>query len=84
MVKVLGLMFDIVGSTRGAKMHDLIEIDDCCPYCSESQCFFIDSGDVGQQIIEDCRVCCQPITISVRDDQGTGVVLDLRRSDDVY
>ena len=46
--------------------------------------FFIDSGDVGQQIIEDCRVCCQPITISVRDDQGTGVVLDLRRSDDVY
>ena len=36
-----------------------------CPYCGESIEVLIDQQEVGQQYIEDCQVCCQPITFSI-------------------
>jgi hypothetical protein len=34
-----------------------------CPYCGESIEIFIDTSIPEQQYIEDCQVCCRPITI---------------------
>ena len=36
-----------------------------CPYCGESIEVLIDHEDAGQQYIEDCEVCCKPITFSI-------------------
>ena len=39
-----------------------------CPYCGELIEVLIDGEEVGQQYIEDCQVCCRPITFSVLGD----------------
>jgi len=36
-----------------------------CPYCGESFEVLIDPQEIGQQYIEDCQVCCKPITFSI-------------------
>lgn len=36
-----------------------------CPYCGEPIEVLIDPEEAGQQYIEDCQVCCKPITFSV-------------------
>ncbi len=44
-----------------------------CPYCGESIEVLIDPQDAGQQYIEDCQVCCRPITFNITAD-ATGEV----------
>ncbi|TXS92677.1 CPXCG motif-containing cysteine-rich protein [Parahaliea aestuarii] len=41
-----------------------------CPYCGESIEVLIDPEEVGQQYIEDCQVCCRPITFSIYADMS--------------
>lgn len=36
-----------------------------CPYCGESISVLIDSSVPQQEYIEDCQVCCCPITFKV-------------------
>ena len=36
-----------------------------CPYCGESIEVLIDFQDIDQQYIEDCQVCCRPITFVI-------------------
>lgn len=35
-----------------------------CPYCGEPIRLLVDPGNFGQEYVEDCSVCCRPITIS--------------------
>jgi hypothetical protein len=43
----------------------MLEYKVSCPYCGEQLSILID-GSVGQQeYIEDCQVCCRPMTIRV-------------------
>ena len=38
-----------------------------CPYCNEPVEISLDAGSGGtQEYVEDCQVCCQPWTVSVR------------------
>jgi hypothetical protein len=39
-----------------------------CPYCGESIEILIDASVRSQQYIEDCQVCCRPITLRVEID----------------
>jgi len=39
-----------------------------CPYCGEPIRLLVDPDNVGQEYIEDCSVCCRPITIAARAD----------------
>jgi hypothetical protein len=42
-----------------------------CPYCGESIEILVDDSAGTQSYIEDCQVCCRPITIAVTvDDDG--------------
>ena len=43
-----------------------------CPYCSERLVIFIDRSVRTQTYIEDCQVCCRPITLTVTVDAGEG------------
>ncbi|GAB5451490.1 MAG: CPXCG motif-containing cysteine-rich protein [Halioglobus sp.] len=46
-------------------MTSLVEQKVSCPYCGESIEILIDQEEVGEQYIEDCQVCCRPITLQV-------------------
>lgn len=35
-----------------------------CPHCGETITLFLDLSVEGQSYIEDCSVCCQPMTVS--------------------
>lgn len=39
-----------------------------CPYCGESIEISVDASLPSQQYIEDCQVCCRPITLRVEVD----------------
>jgi len=42
-------------------MLDLHDID--CPYCGEAISLALDTSAGSQRYIEDCHVCCRPITV---------------------
>ena len=46
-------------------MDSLTQQDVICPYCGESIEVLIDQEEAGQWYIEDCQVCCKPITFNV-------------------
>ena len=42
-----------------------------CPYCGETIQVLLDEDSAGDSYIEDCQVCCRPITMTVMaDDEG--------------
>lgn len=41
-----------------------------CPYCWETLEISVDPSVREQSYVEDCQVCCQPIVISIRFDEG--------------
>ncbi|MCW8825511.1 MAG: CPXCG motif-containing cysteine-rich protein [Gammaproteobacteria bacterium] len=49
-------------------MNQLIERDIECPYCGETITVLLDCSVDNQQYIEDCQVCCRPITLNVSID----------------
>ena len=44
-------------------MLALSEHEVTCPYCGESIAVLIDVEELDQAYIEDCQVCCRPITL---------------------
>ena len=52
-------------------MHQLEEKRISCPYCGEVIEVLIDPEDTGQEYIEDCQVCCRPISFNISM-QGNG------------
>jgi hypothetical protein len=42
-------------------MLDLQDVE--CPYCGEVISLALDTSAGAQQYIEDCHVCCRPITV---------------------
>tara|TARA_R110000782_G_scaffold207855_6_gene296337 strand:+ start:2398 stop:2589 length:192 start_codon:yes stop_codon:yes gene_type:complete len=46
-----------------------------CPYCGEKIEIVIDCSVSEQHYIEDCEVCCRPITLSVSVDENEEVVV---------
>jgi hypothetical protein len=45
-------------------MNDVEEVALTCPACNAPISVLIDSSAGGQNYIEDCEVCCRPLTIS--------------------
>ena len=41
-----------------------------CPYCGESITLLLDLSVESQTYIEDCSVCCQPMTVSYSAEGG--------------
>ena len=55
-----------------------------CPYCGESIEVLIDPQDAGDQYIEDCQVCCRPITINVTSDSMGNLSASAYDENDAY
>ncbi|MDN3649675.1 CPXCG motif-containing cysteine-rich protein [Reinekea marina] len=48
-------------------MQHLQETRTRCPYCAATLDVLLDPTDTGENYIEDCQVCCKPITFVVSD-----------------
>lgn len=56
----------------------LVERDVSCPFCGETITLLIDASAGAQAYIEDCRVCCRPmqVTIEADDDEIDSLKVD--------
>lgn len=44
-----------------------------CPYCGETIEILVDASIPSQQYIEDCQVCCRPVTLNVSAEEDGSV-----------
>ncbi len=56
----------------------MVESEITCPHCGESFPLTFDTSLAEQLMIEDCTVCCRPITLNVY--ARPGEILDLQIS----
>lgn len=55
-----------------------------CPYCAEPIEVLLDEEDAGQQYIEDCQVCCRPITFKLSVAADGELVLSVHDENDTF
>ncbi|MBU2865223.1 CPXCG motif-containing cysteine-rich protein [Reinekea forsetii] len=48
-------------------MQQLQEFRTCCPNCGMPLDVLLDPSDIDNSYIEDCQVCCKPITFLVSE-----------------
>lgn len=65
--------------TESQMTTDIVSIS--CPYCAERFDVIIDPSVPEQSYIEDCFVCCRPISLNVRVDEDD-VSVDARAEND--
>ena len=53
-----------------------------CPYCGEPVEILLDASIPSQQYIEDCQVCCRPITLTVDVDDDSAIAVRARGEND--
>jgi phage terminase large subunit GpA-like protein len=51
-------------------MQFVIEADVTCPHCGETFPLQIDTSEAQQTLIEDCTVCCRPMTLTISCQPG--------------
>ena len=49
-------------------MNEIKEQSVYCPYCGENISILVDCSVDHQDYIEDCQVCCRPISINITCD----------------
>jgi hypothetical protein len=57
-------------------MELLVETTVVCPHCGEAFPLRVDTSLGEQSLVEDCSVCCRPITLQIRSRPGE--IIDLR------
>ena len=63
-------------------MPPLPTADIACPYCGETITLVVDDSAGDQQYIEDCHVCCKPITVQLALDADDAAQVQVRTQDD--
>lgn len=48
-----------------------------CPYCGETITLLLDLSVEAQSYVEDCSVCCQPMNVSYRVEDGELAAVDV-------
>ncbi len=54
-----------------------------CPYCNDKISLLIDPSIYHQQYIEDCEVCCSPITVNIVWNSEESYELRLLQENDI-
>jgi Cysteine-rich CPXCG len=65
-------------------MEKLSERTISCPYCGESIDVLIDFEDMEQEYIEDCQVCCRPITFVASSSINGDLSLSVHSEDESF
>ncbi len=53
-----------------------------CPYCGETISLALDTSAGSQRYIEDCHVCCRPITVDLGVDADGDAVVRVQSGED--
>ena len=53
-------------------------VDVECPYCGETIEVRVDPSEEGQEMVQDCQVCCKPVQMSVENEEGEVAVFAYR------
>jgi transcription elongation factor Elf1 len=69
---------------RCKKLNQLTEKSIECPYCGETIEVLIDSSDMEQQYIEDCQVCCKPISFLVFESVNSDLSVRVYSEDEAF
>jgi hypothetical protein len=56
--------------------------DIACPYCGETISLVLDTSAGGQDYIEDCHVCCRPITVRLDVDADGDASVQVQAQDE--
>ncbi|WP_053981053.1 CPXCG motif-containing cysteine-rich protein [Marinagarivorans algicola] len=64
--------------------HTLNEEHISCPYCGECLSVLIDSQDAAQEYIEDCQVCCRPITFLIHESINGDISVTVHSENDTF
>jgi len=51
-----------------------------CPYCGESFTISVDTSQGDYSMIEDCTVCCRPMSIELQCTPGEVIGVEVNRS----
>jgi hypothetical protein len=65
-------------------LNKLTEKSIGCPYCGETINILIDPSDIAQQYIEDCQVCCKPISLFISESVNGELDVIVYSEDDVF
>lgn len=61
----------------------MLEVRDvACPYCGETITLVLDASAGAQRYIEDCAVCCRPITVAMEVDADGEVAVAVFSQDE--
>jgi hypothetical protein len=52
-----------------------------CPHCGQTFPLEVDTSVEEQIFVEDCNICCRPMTLTIHSEPGT--LLDVTISDEV-
>lgn len=64
-------------------MNYLQEVSIQCPYCGESITVVADISDADQSYVEDCEVCCRPITLKLSVSGSKEISIEASNENDV-
>ncbi len=56
--------------------HEVVEHRFTCPYCWESITMLLDLTAADQSYVEDCEVCCNPISLRFHAEHGAVLGFD--------
>ena len=65
-------------------MESLTEERIICPYCGESIDILVDGSEMGQAYIEDCQVCCRPMTLVATLTVGGELTVSAHSEDETF
>lgn len=55
-----------------------------CPYCGECITVLLNEEELGQEYIEDCQVCCKPITFTILTNMSDELSVSVREENETY
>lgn len=62
-------------------MHIPEDTDVQCPYCGAVFAVTVDFSEGKQEFVEDCTVCCRPVSIAVTFDEEGGCHVEVKGED---
>jgi len=65
-------------------MHQLNERTISCPYCGEAIAVLVDNEDIEQEYIEDCQICCSPITFVISSSNSGDITVSVHSENETF
>lgn len=65
-------------------MTQLTETRIECPYCGEPMVVLLDAQEADQEYIEDCQICCRPITFLIAFATDGELSVSVRSEDEAF